>query len=224
MRGAPHALIGAAAATPVMVVAGPAALIPVAVCGALGGLLPDIDHPHSMLGRWIPWPGYDNGNGNCGRWGLFGKIAHRDQMHSVFVGLGFAFAYHWFLNWLLLHIPGWLLGFESWLVGGLNGLLTHAPQTAGFQLPSLLVMTPQLAGTWALWGAVALFFGFCSHLFADMLNPTPQMLFWPLSGKRWRPRLLPSFRSSGIISYALETLASAAALWLMVSLLIAHHS
>ena len=38
--------------------------------------------------------------------------------------------------------------------------------------------------------------GFLSHLVADMANPSPQMLWWPLSRRMIPPRWLPAVREA----------------------------
>lgn len=89
MRGGAHAALGAAAAIPLALLAGPGWGIPLALAGAVGGLLPDIDHPHSTLGRWVPWPAVAVENRRTGfvahgrRWFGGHTVWHRHETHSL---------------------------------------------------------------------------------------------------------------------------------------------
>lgn len=55
MRGSVHAIIGGAVGV-VLATVLHTPTIPLAIAGALGGLLPDMDHPHIAIGRYMPWP------------------------------------------------------------------------------------------------------------------------------------------------------------------------
>jgi hypothetical protein len=96
MRGVTHAALGAAAALPVAAVAQhflPVLGAPVIAAGALGGLLTDVDHPHSLAGRLVPLrflavrqpvsPTF----ALCGWRTPFGVLWHRGPVHSRLVGL-----------------------------------------------------------------------------------------------------------------------------------------
>jgi putative intracellular protease/amidase len=60
-------LLGPAATLRVSAYSGRAALIAVAT-GVMGGLLHDVDHPDSTVGRWLPWPAVREGPCRVGRW------------------------------------------------------------------------------------------------------------------------------------------------------------
>ena len=91
VKGHTHVVAGAAAALPLALGAHgiwePALL----AAGAFGGLLPDIDHSGSTLGRWIPWPARTRQRGTYiehGRaWFLGRTIWHRGPTHSVIGGV-----------------------------------------------------------------------------------------------------------------------------------------
>ena len=89
MRGGAHAALGAAAAIPLALLAGPGWGIPLALAGAVGGLLPDIDHPGSTLGRFVPWPAVTVENHKTAmtihgrRWFGGHVVWHRHETHSV---------------------------------------------------------------------------------------------------------------------------------------------
>lgn len=86
MTGRTH-LLGALAAA-AWVVPWTGHPLTVALSAMAGGLLPDWDHPHSTLGRWIPWPSVEAAQGpgrppRVGRAGWPHPIWHRHQAHSV---------------------------------------------------------------------------------------------------------------------------------------------
>ncbi len=92
MRGTAHLIIGACAGAAISVVllgGGRGLIVPAALVGVLGGLLPDIDHPRSTLGRLFPWPVASTPPNSRGfvrygrRW--FGRrtIWHRGETHSL---------------------------------------------------------------------------------------------------------------------------------------------
>lgn len=127
-----------------------------------GGLVPDWDHPHSTIGRWIPWPSVSQSRGPhappaVGRAGYPHAIWHRHQAHSL-VAVGVA-------SGILA-----LLGDLTW------GLVQHASHGifSGLSYPF-----------W--WVLVGLIFGGISHLLLDGFNQTPQWWLWPFSrrGFRW---------------------------------------
>lgn len=143
--------------------------------GALGGLLPDLDHPDSSIGRWLPWPAMREGPHRVGRWRPGRVIWHRDEVHSL-------------------------------------GAAAIAAALAGVAIGQ--------AHTWLLVGAawvaaIGVVLGYLSHLGADLLSPTPQMLLWPLSRPRWRPRWLPAAAVESVAGRVLEAMASVAALLIL---------
>lgn len=86
MKGHTHILGGLAAGLALATVTGHA--IPLAAAAGFGGLIPDWDHPHSTLGRWIPWPTVERPRGPqlppaVGRVGFPHPIWHRHQAHSL---------------------------------------------------------------------------------------------------------------------------------------------
>lgn len=92
MRGTTHLVGGAVAG--VLAVHLTAAPLTFIAASAFGGLVPDWDHPRSLLGRWIPWPTVAHSRGPqappaVGRWGWPHKIWHRHQAHSL-VGITIA--------------------------------------------------------------------------------------------------------------------------------------
>lgn len=109
MNGHTHVvggLLAGAAVAPLFGESG-AHLVPFLVAAALAGPLPDIDHPGSMYGRWVPLPGVAKvygriepyvrgpfGNdqrsfGHVGRRIAGGILWHRGPVHSVLFALVF---------------------------------------------------------------------------------------------------------------------------------------
>jgi inner membrane protein len=186
MRGTSHALVGIAASSAVAVAAGHGLAVPLLALGALAGMLPDIDHPHSDLGRFVPWPSVEvQGKGTFVRTGRkwFGghTIWHRGETHSLgaaVVATGLAAASGIWLAAPGLAQLGWLQ--PGWAWAGQHPLW--------------------LGGVLAL--VVAL--GYTSHLFADLINPSPQMWGWPVSSKMRRPRHLPAVKSGTLSGWLVE--------------------
>ena len=142
MRGTTHILAGAVVTIPVLAIAPPAAHPALLAAGAVCALVPDVDHPYSLLGRWVPWPKASRRRGPYTDWGRawFGHpIWHRGPWHSFAAGV---------------------------IVAALVAL--------GCALGHVTLASP-------LAFAMAALSGFWSHLALDLLNRTPQMLFWPLS-------------------------------------------
>ena len=89
MRGPAHAAVGAVAAIPLALLVGTPFAIPLALAGAFGGMLPDIDHPGSTLGRWVPWPAASAQPQRTGfvlrgrRWFGGHTVWHRHETHSL---------------------------------------------------------------------------------------------------------------------------------------------
>lgn len=179
-----HWLGGLAAgvlAAPVM--AAPDHWIAFAAVAAVAAPLPDLDHPGSTYGRFVPLPGivrvhgqvkpyiggpYGNAaqsGGQVGRRTPFGLTWHRGGMHSLVAGV---------------------------VAAGLLGLLTSR--------------------LWPAWGwtvALAVAVGFASHLALDSLNQMGQAWLWPVSRKRWRlpwPRIQVGSAGEWLVSGGLIVL------------------
>ncbi|MCL6595829.1 MAG: metal-dependent hydrolase [Firmicutes bacterium] len=142
-------------------------LLPFLAASALAAPLPDVDHPGSMYGRYVPLPGVARVGGKVERYepGPFGN-GSRSFGH---VGR---------------RIPGGVL----WHRGPTHSLV--AAGIAGIvALVVLLAAARGLAATVALGVAV----GYLSHLALDELNVSGERLLWPLSGREIRLRW-PSVR------------------------------
>lgn len=142
-------------------------LLPFVAAAALAAPLPDIDHPGSMYGRFVPLPGvakvfgriepyvrgpFGNGErsfGHVGRRVPFGVLWHRGPTHSVAMALVFG--------------------------------------TVGYLAASRVV--PALA----LCLGVGILTGYLSHLALDELNVSGEHFLWPLNRRELRLRW-PSFR------------------------------
>lgn len=101
MLGCTHVLIGVAGLVAYSASTGfqPDALAYTAA--AVGSLLPDIDHPKSMIGSFFPWMP------------RIGPLGHRRFTHTIwFVGM-LAYALHYYV------------GPEPWVVAGLWGVVSH---------------------------------------------------------------------------------------------------
>ena len=168
-------LLSALALGPVVGHGGPH-LLAFAAVAALAAPLPDVDHPGSMYGRFVPLPGiakvygsiepyragpFGNGRksfGHVGRRLPGGILWHRGPTHSlvmagVFGGLAYLVAGHF--------TPG-----LAWIVG------------------------------------LGVLLGCLSHLALDELNVAGEHLLWPLVGKELRLRW-PSFRVGSVWETAL---------------------
>ena len=66
--------------------------------------------------------------------------------------------------------------------------------------------------------AIGIVIGYLSHLAADMLSPSPQMLLWPLSHERWRPEWLPGARMDSAVGRVLEGVVSAFSVSLLLGI------
>lgn len=112
MRGFTHELAGVLAASLWI----PHTTHPVLLLGAaaFGSLVPDVDHPRSTLGRWIPWPAVSHSRGPqappaVGRQGFPHPIWHRHQFHSVAAVVT--------LSGLIALAAHGLVGHRAWLDG-----------------------------------------------------------------------------------------------------------
>ena len=158
-------LVGALLA-PILGQTGPH-LAPFLVAAALAGPLPDVDHPGSMYGRFVPLPGvarvygklepyvggrFGNGQrsfGHVGRRVPGGIIWHRGPVHSAPMGLAF---------------------------GALAGLIAL-----------------HFAAAWVWTIGFGVLAGFLSHLALDELNVSGEYLLWPFVRKELRLKW-PSWR------------------------------
>lgn len=169
MHGRAHAIIGGAAGASVAALTH-TPVAPLALMGAVGGLLPDVDHPYSTLGRFVPWPAVERqGRGDFvahGRRWFGGRVVwHRGETHSV----GGAVISGAGALGITVVVARWA---------------ERAPQAA-----TVLARLGLHPHPWA-WGgleAAALVGGYLSHLAADTLNRSPQMLGWPLSRRMVHP-------------------------------------
>lgn len=162
MKALTHFVGGAVAGLAAASLVSPALLVVVVATATLAAPLPDIDHPGSTYGRWIPLPGVarvhghvepyhrgiggnaEDSFGHVGRITPFGIGWHRGGMHSLFASVVAALL----LGGLADHVhPGW---------GVAVGLGTLA--------------------------------GMLSHLALDALNISGQAWLWPFSSKRIRFR------------------------------------
>lgn len=170
MNAHTHLIGGAVVGAAFLPLAGPHALAFLAAA-ILSAPLPDIDHPGSLYGRFVPLPGvariygkveayrpgpFGNGNrsfGHVGRWTPFGILWHRGPVHSVLAAcLSAAVA-----------------------ASVVDRLLPGASVSIGL-------------------GVLA---GYLSHLLLDECNVSGMRLFWPLSEKDIKIPW-PSFRVGSI--------------------------
>jgi|SRR5580704_14503323 membrane-bound metal-dependent hydrolase YbcI (DUF457 family) len=113
MRGQTHLIAGAAAALPLALPNHGYEMAAVCAAGALGALLPDLDHAHSLAGRWLPWPSRTQQRGSYvahGRRWFGHTIWHRDEFHSLTVGLLFGLALYVGASRLQTPLP------EAWIL------------------------------------------------------------------------------------------------------------
>lgn len=127
MRGYTHILGGIAAGLALATAVGHTPTLVLAA--GFGGLVPDWDHPHSLIGRWIPWPAVSHSRGpqippEVGRWGWPHPIWHRHQAHSI-IGAALASGIVWgILAGLLTIIHGPHM--SDWVgIGVFLGALSH---------------------------------------------------------------------------------------------------
>ena len=188
MRGPAHAAVGAVAAIPLALLVGTPFAIPLALAGAFGGLLPDIDHPGSTLGRWVPWPAAGRPHGTDfvlrgRRWFGGHTVWHRHETHSLGAAVAAAALATLALWWPACRLVAW-------------GRLHDGPGPAA----PLWLLGLALA---ALIGA-GMLAGYLSHLVLDLPQPSPQMLLWPFSRRMLRPRWLPRVAESSFAGRLLE--------------------
>ncbi len=190
MRGTAHLVIGAAAGLAVGVALH--APLPLAgTVGAVSGLLPDIDHQHSTVGRIVPWPAVERpGRGGFvahGRRWFGGRVIwHRGETHSVgAAGLAASIT----VGVVRLAV-GWLAA---------HGVHLHPWALAGV-------------------GGTVMLAGYLSHLLADTVNRSPQMLWWPFRRRMvhppWRgwPEASAAGRTAEVAAQVLAVCAAVALL------------
>lgn len=133
MRARSHVVIGCAAWAGLTSLGG-LPLEPVGLgLATLGALLPDIDHPHSWVGRRLPWLSLP----------LSALLGHRGVTHSLLaVGLG--------LGLLLVQGAGWLAA--PIVLGYLSHILADGLTNSGVPLfwPSRRLYTARLFCTGGL--------------------------------------------------------------------------
>lgn len=129
----------------------PAPLVTV-VFATLAGPLPDVDHPDSMYGRFVPLPGVVVSGGRLNPW-FPGLGQPRGRVGRRFGG-----------RRILWH-------------RGPTHSLVAAAVFAGVSWLAMLALGKDVALSAAI-GAAA---GYVSHLVLDLFNTTPLMLWWPLS-------------------------------------------
>ena len=189
MRDHTHAVIGACACVPLAILLGGSVMLPIcAAAGAIGALLPDIDHPHSAWGRFVPWPAVAVENHRTGfvahgrMWFGGRTVWHRGETHSVGAA-GIAVLA--------------TLGLGRWLFGATFAWLRrHGAPSLG--------NLPEFAWGLAAVAAVAAGVGYLSHLAADLANPSPQMLWWPFSRRMIHPRWTPAIPEASVRGQWLE--------------------
>ena len=177
MRAGTHLLLGAVAGLALGLLGGGGALAGLcASAGALGGLLPDLDHPGSVIGRLLPWPA------------VASELRPGFTRHGRRLLRGRVM---WHRNQThslgLAAIAGTAATGIGWWLGLRWGPALHA----------LPVATGLCLGASVACGVV-------SHLLVDLAEPTPQMLLWPLSRRRWRPPWLPAARQGSAIAAVIE--------------------
>lgn len=171
MRGTTHLLGGFAAGVLLLPHVGdPLTLLSAAT---FGGLLPDWDHPRSLLGRWIPWPAIAHSRGPTappavGRVGWPHAIWHRHQAHS-FVGVALAIG---------VLLGGWRLGaqWHWWPAGPWIPLLLGLGAGG---LSHLALDGFNLEGQWWLWPLSRHAFRWPLH---GAVRRVDAVAFWALMG------------------------------------------
>jgi len=160
LEGRTHILGGLVAGAALAPILSPEHLLPFVVAAALAGPLPDIDHPGSMYGRYVPLPGVVKNYGKVEPYkgGLFGNTAHS----FGHVGRRTPFGILWHRG------PTHSLVFAA-VFGVVAFLIVHA-------------LAPAVALAIGLGIAV----GALSHLALDEMNVSGEHLLWPLSGKEIR--------------------------------------
>lgn len=179
MTGPTHALTAAAAAVPAAALTHTPLLL-IAPVAAAGALLPDVDEPHALAGRRLPylaavlgvlvWLGARS-------WGL-----RRDWQ----IGLAVAIATYLLVS--LLHHRG-----PTHSPGA--GALVVIPVVLLVGIALRLVAPDEVPAarlvTFEVTLGLALFGGWLLHLVCDTPSPTPMPWGWPFYRKRIRPAWVP---------------------------------
>ena len=195
LEGRTHILGGLVLGAALAPVVSPGHALAFVLAAALAGPLPDIDHPGSMYGRFLPLPGvvknygriepYRQGPfgnaahsfGHVGRRTPFGTLWHRGPTHSVLGCLAFG-----------------LLAFA----------IAHA-----------------LAPALALWIGLGIALGALSHLALDEMNVSGERLLWPFVNRELRLRW-PSVRVGSAGEWGFAALLLLAAVFLVPRLVNVH--
>lgn len=203
MTGRTHLIGGALAGVLAVQVAAPSAapwqVFAAVGLGAVAGVLPDLDHPHSDISDWLPifrWA-------RSWRWTCLEAAALCAQWWA-------------WATWPNLIPLGWLLTLGALLVVhcvahlAVARLIHHRGVTHSLLAVAGLYYALDALGpgvpAWVRMAAVA---GYASHLLADLLSPQGIELAWPwpanISLVRWLPRSLRSLFETG---GSLETLVA----------------
>ena len=162
MHAHTHFVGGALAGLAATSFVSPAVALVVVATATLTAPLPDIDHPGSTYGRWIPLPGVARVHGHIEpyRRGIggnadasFGHVGRRTPF-----GIG-------------------------WHRGGMHSLLASAMTAA-----LLGGLAARLHPGWGLAVGIGTLAGMLSHLALDALNVSGQAWLWPFSSQRIRFR------------------------------------
>jgi len=172
--------LGGFAAGVALAAAAPAHALVLVTAATLAAPLPDLDHPGSAYGRWVPLPGVARIHGRVEpyRPGPFGNA----QAAGGQVGRATPFG----------------LG---WHRGGMHSLVA-AGLAAGIVGTAAQALWPG-QGVWVALGVLA---GMLSHLALDALNVMGQAWFWPFSRRRWRlrwPRIRVGSAGEGVVALLL---------------------
>lgn len=198
MRGKTHVLVGAAVAVPFGELMGNHALLPAMAVGAIGSLLPDVDLPQSLAGRWFLWPVRQRWNGHFeerGRaWGRH-TVWHRCETHSFVAGV----------------------------IAGLLVVMLATATLLGLHARWGWTFPPALVEEGIVVAGVATILGYWSHLIVDVVNVTPQMLLWPFSRRRYRPSPIRGIPQQGLLGRMVEGLTAMLSLLAMFSMGIGQH-
>jgi len=197
MTGPTHALTAAAAAVPAAALTHTPLLL-IAPIAAAGALLPDVDEPHALAGRRLPYLAAGLGVLvwlGARSWGI-----QRDWQ----IGLGVAIATYLLVSLLHhrgpTHSPaaGLLVVVPIVLLLGI-ALRLAAPD----DIPAAQLLAFELTLGLALFG------GWLLHLLCDTPSPTPMPWGWPLYRRRVRPAWLPKLSWGRFPGSALEWLIGA---------------
>lgn len=151
MTGQTHIVAGVAAAAVVATVTHHSLTPALIVCGGLGGLAPDLDHPEALLTRHVPGMSWVVRMGQVAGW-----WRHRGLWHSLLFWIG---------TLILVPVLGRLMLHGLWAVG------------VGLGHPEGVTWLRHLWGSGSDWGWGA---GYLSHMLIDTWNTTGVQWFWPV--------------------------------------------